>query len=368
MVIHTAELFSEQAKELDKSFPQCIIRSGFINHVLGKQKKNIFLRKLITLREYILWPIVALWYIFRERPDLVHIGEHNFASIGAYIAKKVFNVPYIYYTYAEEITILSKRKLHNKIFLGILRSAERIVTVSHYTLGLLTDSGVPQEKIRIILPSVSDRKKDIANSDLIERVRNEYNLGTGKVLLTVGSLERRKGHASVIRILHDLLAKYPDLKYVIIGGGREEYLLHELVETTGLHESVVFTGRISDNVLNAIYQICDIFVMPHRQMPDNLDTEGCPTVFLEAGSHKKAVIGGNAGGVSDAIIDGETGFIIDGTNEKLLFETILRLLEDRQLADRMGKAGCAYASTLTPKANAEKMMAVYEEVLAQRGR
>ena len=77
--------------------------------------------------------------------------------------------------------------------------------------------------------------------------------------------------------------------------------------------------------------------MPSREIES--DTEGFGITYLEANACEKPVIGGDSGGVSDAIVDGETGFIVDPTDPGQIAEKTIRLLSDRELADRMGKNG-----------------------------
>jgi phosphatidyl-myo-inositol dimannoside synthase len=355
VVIHTANLTPQEAKELDGLFPQRILRSSYITHVQDGRKKNVIVRKLIRLKEYILWPFFAFKLILHEHPDVIHIGEHNFAGVAAWLAQHFLRIPYIYYTYAEEITILSKRWLHNKLFLMILRGAAQVITVSQYTHDLLIKEGVSPDRITIVLPAVSDRKRIQVTEDQIELVRHKYDLMNCKVLLTVGSLEERKGHSSVINALSLLNQSIPGIRYVITGTGPKENDLKLQTQKRAITKQVVFTGRIEDNELNCLYEICDIFVMPHRQIHTTLDTEGCPTVFLEASAHGKPVIGGDAGGVADAIIHEETGYIINGTDEILLAGIIKKLLENIDLAKKMGEAGRKYTAGLTPEANSNKV-------------
>lgn len=366
VIIHTANADPVAAKEIDKNFPQRIIRSSFISQVLGTRRKtSFFRRKTLSMFEYFLWPVVALRLIRREKPDIVHIGEHNFAGVAALLAKRFWKIPYMYYTYAEEITILSQRKLHNKIFGKILRSSDMVLAVSHYTRDLLLDFGVSQEQISIVLPAVSDRKMTDVSKETVESIRQKYNLSNSKIILTVGALEERKGHTSVISALPYIDKAFPDIKYVIVGvGSTKENLLLQLKETKFAGQ-VIFAGRVDDTELNCIYEICDIFVMAHRQILDTLDTEGCPTVFLEASSHGKPVVGGNAGGVADAILDERTGFIIDGTDEIELSNTIIKLLDNPELAAEMGEAGRKYSATLTPKLNAQKVLQISRDVINQ---
>jgi len=356
VVVHTSNADPLKARELDKSFPQRIIRNSFIIHVQEALKRRFLVRKLASLLQYILWPVVGLWLIIRERPDIIHIGEHNFAGVAARLAQRLLGIPYIFYTYAEEIPILSKRRLHNKIFLAILRRANIVITVSEYTRELLIQIGVSAARIIKILPAVSRNKRFVATSEQVETIRRKYNLVNHKVLLTVGALEERKGHSAVIRALPDLKETFPDLKYIVVGTGPREKELKQEVEETGLSRQVIFTGRTDDIELSCLYEICDIFIMPHRQIETTLDTEGCPTVFLEASAHGKPVIGGNAGGVADAILDKRTGLIIDGKDARNVQIAISQLLQNPDWASALGRAGREYVSHLTPESNAGKVL------------
>lgn len=364
VVIHTGNADSLKAKKLDKLFPQRVIRSSFIIHVQeGLKKRHILARKLASLRQYVLWPVVGFWLIIRERPDIIHIGEHNFAGIAAWLAQHLLRIPYIFYTYAEEIPILGRRRLHNKIFLTILRSANIVITCSEYTRKLLIEAQIPPERIIKIIPAVSHRKRFDASSEQIEAIRRKYNLVNHKVLLTVGALEERKGHSTVISALPNIRRAFPDIKYVVVGIGPKGKELIKQAEKSGLNNHVIFTGIVDDIELSCLYEICNIFVMPHRQVETTLDTEGCPTVFLEASAHGKPVVGGNAGGVSDAILNERTGFIIDGTNTVDLADMVCSLLSNPELAYQMGQTGCKYASKLTPERNAAQIWQISQQVV-----
>ena len=363
VVIHTGNADPPKAKKIDKLFPQRIIRSSFIIHVQRGLERCILARKLRSLKGYVLWPIVGFWLIIRERPDVIHIGEHNFAGIAAWLAQRFLGIPYLFYTYAEEIPILSRRRLHNKIFLTILRNAAMVITVSEYTRALLIALGVSPKRIVKVLPAVSYKKRFDVTTEQIETIRQKYHLENHKVLLTVGALVERKGHSTVISALSDISRSFPNIKYVIVGTGPKEKNLVQHVQEAGLSNQVVFTGIVDDIELSCLYEICDIFVMPHRQVHSTLDTEGCPTVFLEASAHGKPVIGGSAGGVSDAILNERTGFIIDGTNFADLTNRVCYLLGNPELAYQIGKNGREYTSNLTPEKNGKQIWQISQHIV-----
>ena len=363
LVIHTANTNKEDSKEMDKTFPQKIIRSFFINHVQSIRNKNIFIRKILSIREYIMWPLYAFWLILKERPNLIHIGEHNFAGIAALFAKKLLGIPFIYNTYAEEITMLSKKWLHNKIFSTIIIRANKVITVSDYTKNILKGYGLKDENIIKILPSVSKRKLRKVSLSLKRKLIERYKLKNCKIILTAGSLEKRKGQQSVLKILNSLKNEIPNIKYIIVGSGPNKLELKKLTENLKLNNHVIFTGKISDSELNFFYEICDLFVMPHRQLKSDLNTEGCPTVFLEASAYGKAVVGGNAGGVSDAIIHNKTGLIIDGKNEVVLLNSLLMLINNPNYASKLGMFGKKYTSKLSSKIHGQKLYFEYKKLI-----
>jgi phosphatidylinositol alpha-1,6-mannosyltransferase len=336
------------AQEFDSSFPQQVVRRNFIVQVLDEGKSNRF-KNLVALFQ---WVISGFGMIIRCRPDIVHIGEYNYSFIAAMLGKLIFRTPYILYTYAEEVTYLTTRPLRFRIFQFALKNASGVITVSEYTRNLLIECGAQPERIHKILPAVGEMKRRVLPRADLDRVRDHYKLQDRRVLLTIGRLEERKGHLSVIEALPEILESFPNTVYLIAGTGPFEASLKAQVVRAGLSATVIFSGRVSDDEIAAFYEICDVFVMPHRQLENTLDTEGCPTVFLEAGAHGKAVIGGNAGGVADAILDGKTGYIVDGTRAVQIAEKVMVLLRDGKLADAMGAAGRAYVDTLRPENSA----------------
>jgi glycogen synthase len=128
-VIATSNTEPVLAKEFDACFPQRIVRLPFIPHVTDGYKASKFSRA----SKYILWPLAAAWLIFREKPQVVHIGEYNAAVIAALIAKKLFHIPYVLFTYVEELTYITFRPTHLRLLKRVVRNADAIITVSDAT-------------------------------------------------------------------------------------------------------------------------------------------------------------------------------------------------------------------------------------------
>jgi phosphatidylinositol alpha-1,6-mannosyltransferase len=155
----------------------------------------------------------------------------------------------------------------------------------------------------------------------------------------------------------------PDAAYVIVGEGPEKSRLEKLVQELGLQRKVIFAGRVPDQDLAAFYLACDLFVQPNRTMPDG-DTEGFGLVFLEAGACGKAVIGGNAGGVPEAVLDGITGFLVDGDSVPAMGEAMTKLLANRELTAIVGRGGRARALTFSWEATAQAFRSLCKALIA----
>ena len=103
----------------------------------------------------------------------------------------------------------------------------------------------------------------------------------------------------------------------------------------------MFLGSRSAEHLPALYNLSDVFVMPNRTPEETRDVEGFGIVFLEANACEVPVVGGRSGGTSDAVADGETGLLVDGSSPAEIARAVTRLLQNPTLARRMGAAGRA---------------------------
>jgi phosphatidylinositol alpha-1,6-mannosyltransferase len=128
-----------------------------------------------------------------------------------------------------------------------------------------------------------------------------------------------------------------DVRYLIVGEGAERGRLETLAAQLEIGDRVYFLGEVNDETKWALYQLCDLFVMPNRLLSGN-EWEGFGIVFLEAAFAGKPSIGGNNGGVPDAILHEKTGLLIDPEKSGELTSALNRLLSDELLRSNMGKA------------------------------
>ncbi|MGD8279156.1 MAG: glycosyltransferase family 4 protein, partial [Gemmatimonadota bacterium] len=222
----------------------------------------------------------------------------------------------------------------------LLARSGRIICVSRFTADAARARfGLPAEKVTVIHPGVDPAIYHPAPPAPGFRAR--YGLGHGPVILTMARVIARKGHDVVVRALPAVLARHPEAVYVVCGKPFEPFAsrLKALVSGMGLEGHVRFTGHVPAADVADMYRACDVCVMPSRILARKGDTEGFGITFIEAGACAKPVIGGREAGVVDAIVDGDTGLLVDPSDPAAVAGALNRILDDPALAESMGEAG-----------------------------
>ena len=213
----------------------------------------------------------------------------------------------------------------------------KIIAVSNYTKQKLVESGVRPEKIEVVPNGVDTTV--FHPGEKHTAIIDKHNLGARKIILTVGTLTERKGHELVIKALPEVLQHIPDAVYLVPGAGAKERELKNLAAKLNLQDRVIFLGYVPKEDLIKLYNTCDVFVMVSKISGSSV--EGFGIVYLEANACGKPVLAGRLGGVVDAVVDGETGVLVNPENPKEVAAGLIKLLKDQALARRLGRKGHA---------------------------
>lgn len=170
-------------------------------------------------------------------------------------------------------------------------------------------------------------------------LRNDLGLSNKSVIVSVGRLVPRKGQDRLIQALPLIRKTIPNVHLLLVGEGSYRKTLERLVEENHVRELVTFVGRVPYTQLPAYFRCGDIFAMPSRSRMGGLEVEGLGIVYLEASGCGLPVIAGNSGGAPDAVVDGVTGIVVDGTNINDIAAAIVRVLSDPAKMKAMGAAG-----------------------------
>jgi glycosyltransferase involved in cell wall biosynthesis len=207
-----------------------------------------------------------------------------------------------------------------------LRDADAVLAVSDYTRRQMIEfQGVAAERIDL-LPN--------ALSPGFERVVPHGVDGVPRILTCcrLDPYERYKGVDHLIAALPAVRQRVPGARLVVVGDGEDRPRLEALARSLGVEDEVQFTGRLSDEALARRYAECGVFAMPSRK-------EGFGIVFLEAMRYGKPCIAARAGGATEVVRHGVSGFTVDFGDVPALAFHLGQLLSDPALAARYGEAG-----------------------------
>ncbi|MFM1967615.1 MAG: hypothetical protein RL590_472 [Actinomycetota bacterium] len=177
----------------------------------------------------------------------------------------------------------------------------------------------------------------------VSTLRERYGLANRPTVISVGRLVHRKGQDRLIQAMPKVLESIPDAALVLVGEGPYRKRLDALVKKYDLSNHVFFIGRINFAELPNYICIGDVFAMPSRSRLFGLEVEGLGIVYLEASSCGLPVIGGASGGAPDAVLNGETGYVVDGNDLNAISTQIVKLLNDAKLRQNMGERGREWA-------------------------
>jgi phosphatidylinositol alpha-1,6-mannosyltransferase len=273
--------------------------------------------------------------IAKKKPDLILCAYANLDGLLA--LKTRGDIPFCVFCYGTELLRPAKKsEFIRNIISKVLNTADKIFTISACTNSLVTEKyNVPAEKTQIIPLGVPLEMLDEEKKVAPELFRK---LGTTPKILSIAHLGKRKG----LDLLIAALALLENEHLFIIGKGQDKERLEGIRKEKKISNRVHFLDSIPQKELTAYLQNVDLFVLPSRSIPDE-DMEGFGLVFLEANARGLAVIGGDSGGIPDAIEDGVTGLLCPSEptdkNIKILSEKIQKLLNDKKRCQKMAEAG-----------------------------
>ncbi|MEU2900389.1 glycosyltransferase family 4 protein [Streptomyces sp. NPDC001273] len=221
-------------------------------------------------------------------------------------------------------------------------STDTITYLGEYTRSRIASALTPEAASRMVQlpPGVDEKTFHPASGG--DEVRARLGLTDRPVVVCVSRLVPRKGQDTLIRAMPAVLAAEPDAVLLIVGGGPYEKDLRRLAHDTGVSASVRFTGSVPWSELPAHYGAGDVFAMPCRTRRGGLDVEGLGIVYLEASATGLPVVAGDSGGAPDAVLDGETGWVVPGDDPDPTADRLTTLLADGELRRSMGQRGRAW--------------------------
>jgi phosphatidylinositol alpha-1,6-mannosyltransferase len=248
--------------------------------------------------------------------------------------------PYVVVVHGAEVTVPGRLPGSRQLGGRVLRGAAGIVAAGTYPAREAERAAGRELRGIIVPPGVDTDRFRPLGADARRAARCEFGLDPDQPLvLGVSRLVPRKG----FDVLIDAVAGLPDVQLAIAGAGRDRRRLEQRAERRGVAGRVRFLGRVPDDAsFPRLYACADVFAMPCRDRWSGLEAEGFGIVFLEAAAAGVPSVAGRSGGSHEAVVDGETGFVVDGRALDVR-GALAALLADSELRARMGAAARARA-------------------------
>lgn len=288
----------------------------------------------VTLNPLPLFLILAFFKTFilclRYKPDVIYAGSGLTAPIVVFFGK-IFRKKSIVYIHGLDISNTSL--VYKFLWLPFIRQSSLVIANSTPTMNLAIKNKVRSCKIKIIHPGVSFPPPPI-NIDMINHLKDKFNLHRQKILLSVGRLTERKGLLEFVRYcLPSIIDQEPNTILVVIGDMATQALnkklqthkeILEIAKMYNIEKNIVFTGNVQDQLLSQFYYLADLHIFPVKHIPN--DPEGFGMVALEAAAHGTPTVAFATGGVIDAVEHSISGYLVKYNEYESLAEHVIYIL------------------------------------------
>ena len=296
------------------------------------------------------------------RGRLVHsLVEVPYACVARWIAERR-SLPYLVTLHGSYATKWAHHPADRFLFGPALRRASCLVAVSNRTAAKAR-LHLPEAPIEII-PNGVDLEAFACAAGERSAARSGLGLTAGdKLILSVGALKPRKGFDTLLEAFAIVRRSAPGARLLIIGSG-DPAPYHDLARRLGIADTVQFLANVPEEELPRLYHAADLFALLPKELSTG-EMEGFGLVYLEAAACGKPAVGARSGGVADAVIDGHTGLLVDPGRPEQAARALLALLNDEELARRLGENGRRHAEAHTWGRIASRYAALYETVLGK---
>ena len=306
-------------------------------------------------------PFLLLFYLLNaikvtKTSDVIH-ANWELSGLIAVICKKINKTPVVITLRGEEFTN-SNNFFIKKIRDYVYENADRIVLISHGLEKKVLNLGVPKSKLRIVRNGINIDKFNTMNK---KEVREQLNLPINKTIIThIGAIITRKGLDYLVDAMPKIMKKHKDVVLVFVGKGFLEDHLKEKIKKLKIQDKVIFAGFKPYTEIPLWANAADLFIL------SSLEDTGPNTVF-ETMCCEVPVISTKVGIAPELIDNGKTGFFIRKKNIRDIEDCTLKLLDNKNLLKKMGKAArqSIIDKGLTWEKCADNYIEVYKEAMGK---
>lgn len=294
-------------------------------------------------------------YQYARNHNVSLIHQNNGFELGSVILSRLLRIPLVAYQRGDE--------WNSRVVRWLARGVRHYIANSVTTRGNLTALNIPAAKVSVIYPPLDLDALQVTRPAAATRASFGFD-ASHRTFGVLGMLLPWKGHTVFLAAAKRVFEKVPNARALIIGaapGNRKEYEdeLRSKAQHLGIAARVTFTGFRDDvpDMLQVLEVVAHTSVSP----------EPFGRVIAEAMAMRRPVVATCAGGPTEIIEDGCTGFLVPPNDADALADRVIALLEDRDLAERIAEAGCSEVRRrFDAQAHAKLVEQVYARVLRPR--
>lgn len=331
------EIAHDECDDLDATVRYADVPDGRFASISSEVVRPRMLRELPTGS----WPDRCTRSLYRTKQCIdfleelafdVDVVHTHFATPTSYAGRCVasfFRVPFVVTTHSFDLYSEWNEKHRG----SILRSADRIITISEYNRAFIDDTIAGEVPVDVVRAGVRPDKFEPSPGATVGRI------------LTVARFVETKGLLYAVRAVSRAVEEFPQLEYHLVGSGEYESRLKSEIRELGLTDNVKVLGNVTDERLIAEYDRAQCFLLPcvvarsgHRDglaMAGNRD--GIPVVLMEAMAMETPPVSTSISGIPELITDGKDGLLVEPRDPRALAEALVALVDDPSKAAAFGK-------------------------------
>jgi PEP-CTERM/exosortase A-associated glycosyltransferase len=286
------------------------------------------------------------------KPDVIHAHSPSLNALAALRAGRRFRIPVVYEVRAfwEDAAVdhgtATENGLRYKLTRALetyaLRQADAVTTICEGLRGDIVARGIPADKVTVI-PNAVDIDKFSVGGTADQELKHKLGLQGMRLIGFIGSFYAYEGLDVLLRAVPAMVARAPDLRVLLVGGGPQDEQLRELARKLRIEDKVVFTGRVPHDQVPKYYDLLDVLVYPRSSM--RLTDLVTPLKPLEAMAQGRVLAASDVGGHLELINDGKTGVLFKADDPIALADKVGALLDAQQQWPQLRAAGRRYVET-----------------------
>jgi colanic acid/amylovoran biosynthesis glycosyltransferase len=266
----------------------------------------------------------SLRTFFKRNNINIVLAEYGLTGIRVFSVCKELNIPLVVHFHGYDAYLTELLNRHRQTYKRMFNYASAVIAVSKHMREQLIILGAPSDKVFYSPYGVDTDKFKLAP------------VPTSRLqVISVGRFVEKKAPYLTIVAFKKVLDRLPEARLVMVGTGLLYDICCKLIKALHLEHAVDLKGVLDHDEVAALMQQSRVFVQ-HSVVTASGDTEGTPVAILEAGAAGLPVVSTRHAGITDVVLHGKTGFLVDEGDIDSMSEYLYKFLSDPELARDMG--------------------------------